>query len=145
MAFRSVAVIGNALRLRKGGTLMGMRHAAAVLLVTLLAPSILSAACDLTCVHHEHHGVQAAAGQSCHEERASAHGPALTDGAATFCHEQGVTVTSTSADVRVLNAGPVTIQVPSALAVPRPQAPVLTARTSLSPPGIVIQTTPLRI
>jgi hypothetical protein len=124
---------------------MGMRHAAAVLLVTLLAPSILSAACDLTCVHHEHHGVQAAAGQSCHEERASAHGPALTDGAATFCHEQGATVTSTSADVRVLKTASVAIQLPSALAVPRPQIRVLAPRASLSPPRIVIETTPLRI
>ena len=124
---------------------MGMRRAAAVLLVTLLGPSIVSAVCDVTCVLHEHHGAQAARDQSCHEERTSDHGPALTDGTATFCHEQAATVTSTSADVRVLNAAPVAIQIPSALAVRRPQVRVLAPRTSLSPPGIVIQTTPLRI
>lgn len=124
---------------------MGMRHAAAVLFVTLLGPSILSAVCDVTCVHHEHHGVQAAAEQSCHEEGASDHGPALTDGAATFCHQQAATVTSTSADVRVLNAAPVAIHLPSALAARRPHLRVLAPRASLSPPGIVIQTTPLRI
>jgi hypothetical protein len=129
----------------KGGTLMGMHHAAAVLLVTLLGPSILSAVCDVTCVHYEHHGAQAAAEQSCHEERSSDNGPGLTDGIATFCHEQAATVTSTSADVRVLNAAPVAIQLPSALAVPRPQVRVLAARTFLSSPGIVVQTAPLRI
>ena len=124
---------------------MGMRPAAAVLLVTVLGPSILSAVCDVTCVHHEHHGSKAAAEQSCHQERPSDDRPALTDGTASFCHQQATTVTSTSADVRVLNGAPVAIQVPSALAVPRPQVPVLPARISLSPPGIVIQTTPLRI
>lgn len=124
---------------------MGMRRAAAVLLVTLLGPSILSAVCGVMCVHHEHHGTKAAAEQSCHEERASDHGTALTDGTATFCHEQAATVTSTSADVRVLNAPPAAIQLPSALAVPRPHVRVLAPRTALSPPGIVIQTTPLRI
>ena len=124
---------------------MGMRPAAAILLVTLMGPSILSAVCDATCVHHEHHGTKpAAAEQSCHEERSSDHSPALTDGTASFCHEQATAVTSTSGDVRVLNAAPVAIQVPSALAVPRP-VPILPARTSLSPPGIVLQTTPLRI
>jgi hypothetical protein len=124
---------------------MGMRRAAAVLLVTLLGPSIVSAVCDVTCVLHEHHGAQAAAAQSCHEAHRSDHGSALTDGTATFCHEQAETVTSTSADVRVLNAAPVTIQLTSALAVPRPQVRVLAPRTSFSPPGIVVQTTPLRI
>jgi hypothetical protein len=124
---------------------MGMRRAAAVLLVTLLGPSIVSAACDVTCVHHEHHAAQTTAEQSCHEERASDHGPALTDGTATFCHGQAATITSTSADVRVLNAAPAAIQLPAALAVSRPQVRVLAPPTSLSPPGIVIQTTPLRI
>jgi hypothetical protein len=50
---------------------MAMRRAAAVLLVTLWGPSILSAVCDVTCVRHEHHGAQAAAAQSCHQERTS--------------------------------------------------------------------------
>ena len=124
---------------------MGMRRAAAVLLLTLLGPSILSAVCDVTCVHHEHHGTKAAAEQSCHEERSSDHRPALTDGTAAFCHEQAAAVTSISADVRVLNAVPAAIQLPSALAVPRPHVRVLATRTTLSPLGIVIQTTPLRI
>ena len=124
---------------------MGMRRVAAVLLVTLLGPSILSAVCDVTCVHHEHHGTKAAAEQSCHEERTSDRAAALADGTATFCHEQAATVTSTSADVRVLNAAPAAIQLPSALALPRPQVRILAPRTPLSPPGIVIQTTPLRI
>ena len=122
-----------------------MRPAAAVLLVTLFGPSILSAVCDVTCVHHEHHGTKGAAEQSCHHERPSDHRQAMTDGTASFCHEQATTVTSTSADIRVLNAALAGIQVPSALAVPRPQVPVLPARTSLSPPGIVSQTAPLRI
>jgi hypothetical protein len=122
-----------------------MRPAAAVLLVTLLGPSILSAVCDVTCLHHEHHGAKAAAEQSCHEERPSDHRPALTGRTGSFCHEQATTVTSTSADVRVLNAALVGIQSALALAVPRPQVPVLPARTSLSPPEIVSQTTPLRI
>jgi hypothetical protein len=129
----------------RDGTLMGMQPAAAVLLVTLLGPSILSAVCDVTCVRHEHHRTKAAAERSCHEERPSDHRPALTDGTASFCHEQATTVTSTSADVRILNAAPVAIQVPSARAVPRAEVSLLPARTSLSPPGIVIQTTPLRI
>ena len=124
---------------------MYMRPAAAVLLVTLLGPSILSAVCDVRCVHHEPHGTAAAAEQSCHETRPPDHRPALTDGTFSLCHDQATTFTSTSADVRVLNVPPVAIQVPLALAVPRPQDPVLPARTSLSPPGIVIQTTPLRI
>jgi hypothetical protein len=124
---------------------MDVRRVAAVLLVTLLGPSILSAVCDVTCVHHKHHGTTAAAAQSCHEEQRSDHGPALMHGTATFCHEQATTVTSTSADVRVLNAAPAAIQVPSALAVPRPQVRGLSPRTALRPPGIVIQTTPLRI
>ncbi|HKY21174.1 MAG TPA: hypothetical protein VJM31_08145 [Vicinamibacterales bacterium] len=124
---------------------MAMRRVAAVLLMTLLGPSILSAVCDVTCVHHEHHGTKVTAEQSCHEERPSQHGPAVTDGGTSICHEQDTTVTSTSADVRVPNATPVAIQVPSAPAVPRPQVPVLPKRTSLSPPDIVIQTTPLRI
>jgi hypothetical protein len=124
---------------------MGMRRAAAVLLVTLLGPSVISAVCDVTCVHHEHHRTKAAAEQSCHEERASAHGPALTDGTAAFCHDQAATVTSTSADVRVLNGAAAAIQLPSAFAVRRPQVRILTPRPSLSPPGIVSQTTPLRI
>ena len=124
---------------------MNMRPAAAVLLVTLLGPSILSAVCDVTCLHHEHHGAKAAAGQSCHDERPADYRPVLTDSTGSLCHEQATTVTSTSADVRVLNAAPVAIQVPLALAVPRPQVRVLPARPFVSPPGIVIQTTPLRI
>ena len=95
--------------------------------------------CDVTCVHHEHHGVQAAAEQSCHEERASDHGPALTDGSATFCHEQAETVTSTSADFRVPNAAPVAVQLPSALAVAHPQVRFCASGSLFSPPGIVIQ------
>lgn len=125
---------------------MGMRRAAAVLLVTLSGPSFVSALCDVTCAHREHHGAEAAA-QSCHEEQASGHGALLTDGTATFCHEQAGTVISTSADVRVPNPAPVVIHLPSALAVPRPQGRVLALGTSPSPspPGIVIRTTPLRI
>ena len=59
---------------------MGLWRAAAVLLETLLGPSVLSVVCDVTCVHHEHHVVQAAAEQSCHEQGASNHGPALVFG-----------------------------------------------------------------
>jgi hypothetical protein len=109
-----------------------------------LGPSIVSALCDVTCVHHEHHGAQAAE-QSCHEEGASDHGPALTDGTATFCHEQAATIRSTKADVRALNAAPVAIQLPAAFAVARPQVRILAPSSALSPPGIVSQTTPLRI
>jgi hypothetical protein len=124
---------------------MAMRSAAAVLLLVLLGPSILSTVCDVTCVHHEHHAAHAAAEQSCHEPRASNHAPALTDGTIGSCHEQAENVTATAPDVRVLNAAPVAIELPPAFAVPRPHVPVLTPRTSLSPPGIVVHTTPLRI
>jgi hypothetical protein len=121
-----------------------MRRAAAVLLLTLLSPSIVGALCDVTCATHGRHEFQTAAGQSCHEERTSHHRPALADGRAP-CHEQAWAAASTSASVRVLNAGPVANQCPSALAVPRPQVRMLAPRTSLSPPGIVVQTTRLRI
>jgi hypothetical protein len=99
----------------------------------------------VTCVHHEHHRVQAAAEQSCHEQRPLDHGPALTDGTSAFCHQEAATLTATSADVRVLNAALVAIQLPSGVAVPRAQVPALAPRTALSPPGIVVQTIPLRI
>jgi hypothetical protein len=124
---------------------MDVRRTAAILLVTLLMPFVLSVVCDARCVHHEHHGTQAAAKPSCHEERPSTQGAGLTDGTSTLCHEQTSTVASTAADVRLPNAAPVIIQLPSALAPSRAQVAVQAPRTSLSPPDIVTHTTPLRI
>jgi hypothetical protein len=124
---------------------MDVRRTAAVLLVTLLMPFVLSVVCDARCVHHEHRGIQAAAEPSCHEERPSSQGAGLTDGTSTLCHEQAPTVASTAADVRLPNAAPVIIQLPPALAPSRPQVDVQAPHKSLSPPEIVTHTTPLRI
>jgi hypothetical protein len=124
---------------------MDVRRTAAILLVTLLMPFVLSGVCDARCVHHEHHGTQAAAEPSCHEQRPSSQGAGLTDGTSTLCHEQTPTVASTAADVRLPNAAPVIIQLPSALAPARPQAAVQAPPTALGPPDIVTHTTPLRI
>jgi hypothetical protein len=122
-----------------------MRHTAAVSLATLLASSILGAVCELTCVRHQHHGTNAAAEQSCHDERFAKRRPVLSDSTAAFCHEPAITVASTSAHARVLDAAPMTVHVPSALAAPRPHVRVLPASTSLGPPGIIVHTAPLRI
>jgi hypothetical protein len=124
---------------------MAVRRTATVLLVTLLMPFVLSVVCDARCVHHEHHGIQASATPSCHEDRASSEGAGLTDGTSALCHEQPRTVASTAADVRLQNAAPVIIQLPLALAPSRPQAAPQASRTSLSPPESVTHTTPLRI
>ena len=128
----------------KGGTLMGMRSAAALLLVTLIGPSITSALCDLTCVHHEHHSAQTESAQSCHEQRSN-DGPVVTSGTAGFCHDQAETFTTTAADPRLLKATPVAVQLPSSLAAYHPQLQPVGRSTSFGPPGIVLQTTPLRI
>ena len=124
---------------------MGMRSAAALLLVTLIGPSITSVVCDLTCVQHEHHSAQAASAQSCHEEHSSNDGPVVTSGTAGSCHDQAETFTATAADPRLLKATPVAVQLPSALAVYHPQLQPVARSTSFGPPGIVLQTTPLRI
>ena len=124
---------------------MAMRSAAAVLLLTLLGPSILSMVCDVTCVHHEHHAARAAAEQSCHEQRGWHHGLAMSGATAASCHDQAENVTATAADVRIQKAAPVAVQVPSALAVYHPQLSLVARSTSFNPAGIVLQTTPLRI
>jgi hypothetical protein len=86
---------------------MVMRSAAAVLLLTLFAPSILTMVCGATCVHQEHHAGPAAAEQGCHEQVPSGTGdPALLDGSATVCHEHALPVTAISAEVRIQYVAP---------------------------------------
>jgi hypothetical protein len=124
---------------------MDVRRSAAILLVTLLTPFVLSVVCDARCMHHEHDGAVAAAEQSCHEESPASQGAGLTDGTSTLCHEQAPSVASTAADVRQPNAVPMVIQLPSALGPARAQVAVQTPHPSLSPPEIGTHTTPLRI
>ena len=136
---------GERASVEKGGTLLGVRSVAALLLVSLIGPSITSAVCDLACVQHEHHATQAASAQSCHEQRSSHDGPAVTSGTPDSCHDQVEAFTTTAADPRLLNATPVTVQLPSALAVYHPHIRVVDRSMSFGSPGIVLQTTPLRI
>jgi hypothetical protein len=124
---------------------MGVWRTAAVLLVTLLMPFALSVVCGARCVHHEHNRTPAAAEQSCHDERPSSQGAGLTDGTATLCHEQAPTVASTAADLRLPNAAPVVMQLPSAFSLARARVAIRAPRPSLGPPEIVTHTTPLRI
>jgi len=124
---------------------MRMLSAAAVLLMTMIGPTILTTVCDLRCMRHEHHAPHVATSQSCHEERPSTNGPAMTSGTAGDCHEQAQTFTTIAADSRRLNAAPAVVQLPSALVVDRLQLPVVTRNTSVGPPGLVLQTTLLRI
>ena len=134
----------NALRLAKGGTLMDMRSAAALLLLIQIVPAITSVVCELTCVQHEHHSAEAAPEQNCHEQRSS-DGPAVTSGTAVCCHDRAEASTTTAADSRVLKGVPVVIQPLLALAAHHPQIPVMDRSASFGPPGMALQTTQLRI
>jgi hypothetical protein len=124
---------------------MGMRGAAAFLLVTLLGTPIASVLCDLTCAQHAHHSAHAPSAQSCHEHGSSTDGPAVTGGAGTLCHNPAGTLAATAADARPLKVTPAVVTVPSALAAYHPQRPVVARSASVGPPGIVPLTTPLRI
>jgi hypothetical protein len=124
---------------------MGMRSAAAFLLVTLVGTPITSVLCDLTCVQPAHHSVQAASEQSCHEQGSSTDGPAVTSGRAAPCHTPAATFATTGSDARLLKAAPVVVKLPSALAAYHPQFPVAGRSTSFGPPGIVPQTIQPRI
>jgi hypothetical protein len=123
---------------------MGMRSAAALLLVTLLGPSVISALCDFTCVRHQHHSAQTAPNQTCHEQHTPKDGSVVAGGAEGFCHDQVKTVTTTVAEARLLTAAPVAVVLPAPLAEHHRQLLVL-ARNKSCPPGSVRQTTPLRI
>jgi hypothetical protein len=124
---------------------MGMRSAAALLLVTLIGPAIISALCDFTCVRHEHHSAQAASDQTCHEQQATTDGPAVAGGAEGFCHDQVETVATTVVEARPLKAAPVAVALPAPLAGYHRHLPVLARNRSSGPPGFIRQTTPLRI
>jgi hypothetical protein len=124
---------------------MGMRSAAALLLVTLVGPSIISALCDFTCVRHEHHSAQAASDQTCHEQQAAKDGPTVAGGAEGFCHDQVETVTTTVAEARPLKAAPTAVVLPAPLPEFHPHFAVLARNGSSGPPDFVRQTTPLRI
>ena len=95
---------------------MGMRSAAALLLLTLIGPSVISALCDFTCVRHEHHSAQAASDQECHEQHALNDGPVVAGAAEGFCHDQVETVTTTVAEARLLKAAPGAVVLPAPLA-----------------------------
>jgi hypothetical protein len=122
-----------------------MRSVAALLLVTLVGPSIISALCDFTCVRHEHHSAQAASSQTCHEQHASDDGPVVAGAAEGFCHDQVETVTTTVAEARPLKAGPAAVVLPAPVPAYHPHFAVLARNRSSGPPDFVRQTTPLRI
>ena len=122
-----------------------MRGAAALLLVTLLGPSVISALCDFTCVRHEHHAAQAASDQTCHEQHASHVGPVVAGDAKGFCHDQVEPGTTTVAEARPLKAAPEALGLPTPLAEYHRHLAVLARNRSSGPPDFVRQTTPLRI
>jgi hypothetical protein len=122
-----------------------METAAAVLLVTLIGPTILTGVCELTCAYAEHHAARVATAQSCHDQRPSNDGSAMTSGTAEYCHDQAQSFTTTAADHRLPNAMPVAVQLPSALVVYLLELSLVARRTSLGPPSFALQTTPLRI
>jgi hypothetical protein len=68
----------------------------------------------------------------------------VTSGTPDSCHGQVETFTTTAADLRLLNATPVAVQLRSALAVYHSHVRVIDRSISFGPPGI-LQTTPLRI
>lgn len=123
---------------------MCMRTAAAILLLTLIGPTIARAICDLTCVHHERGAAQVTS-QRCHEQRPANDEPAMTDGAARFCHDLPQVFSTTAAHPPPLNAAPAAAQLPSVLVAYRPQLSAVTRRPAFGPPDFVLQTTPLRI
>ena len=124
---------------------MGMRSAAALLLVTLIGPSIMSRLCDFTCVHHEHHSPQAASAQACHEQHSSNDGPVVAGVSTGFCHDETEVSATAVAEARLLKGAPVAVVLPAALAVYRQHLRVAPRSTSSGPPGFILLTTPLRI
>ena len=122
-----------------------MRSAAALLLVTLIGPSIISALCDFTCVHHEHHSPQAASAQACHEQPSSNDEPVVAGLSTAFCHDEAEAFATAVAEARLLKGAPVAVVLPAAVAAYRQHLRVPARSTSSGPPGLILLTTPLRI
>jgi hypothetical protein len=130
----------------KRGTLIDMRSAAILLLVTLVGPSIATVVCDATCVQHRPQSGQAMSLQPCHEEQSPNDGPVMTSAAAASCHDDPESFTATAAtDSRILEAASLNAQLPRALSFSLPQSCDLGRSTGTGPPGIVLHTAPLRI
>jgi hypothetical protein len=64
------------------------RVVAAVLVLTLTGPSVVAAACELTCaMGSHHHGAPASSAASCHDHQGSTRG--VDARPPTVCHESG--------------------------------------------------------
>jgi hypothetical protein len=124
---------------------MEMRSAAALLLLTLIGPSILGVLCDFRCVHHKHPSSQSASNKTCHEQQGRSDSPVVDAVAGTLCHEQAETFTTTVSESRLLNTAPVAMILPAALVVNHQRLLVPARNTFSDRPGSVPQTTPLRI
>lgn len=121
--------------------------AALLVSLTLIAPSVARLVCDVGCVPADPHVTLAAASDAdCHQERPSS-GPNLgvtsTDDG---CHADNYAVASSVATERqAVTKALLVVRLEHALITNRTTRPLYHWRSSLSPPDLVLITTPLRI
>ena len=123
---------------------MGMRAVALVLVLSLVSPAVITAACELSCLQAAHHAATTA-GANCHGDEANSGGPAFAAGG-TLCHDDDGDAPAATAALGTQTAPPPAI-VPASLVVAAPPAAPHAARPphTLRPPDPRQTLTPLRI
>ena len=67
---------------------MFARVLAVIVVLALTGPSVVAAACELTCASH-HHGTPSPAETSCHRHESSTQGSGVNAGSSALCHDSG--------------------------------------------------------
>ena len=121
-----------------------MRRMALLLVLTLIAPALAGALCDLTCV--ESHARAMHRGGECHGQQTTQVGRGLKAAGSLFCHNTGDEPDATLTSTPLQSAAPLAVlPVP-----PTPERRVIAAdsvadRSSWRPPDLLLITTQLRI
>ena len=123
-----------------------MRSWALLLVLSLVSPAVVSAVCELTCLHAHHHTGMEAKAAECHgHDAVPASAVVVTAADAALCHD-GATVPSA-----IVKASAQLASMPAVVNGPRPpefRAPTAFAprgRVWLGPPSLLLITTQLRI
>lgn len=122
------------------------RGFALLIVLTLVAPAVAAALCDVTCATTHLHAAHRAAETTCHGQHSGDAEVRIKGVANPFCHDTGDRPSATLTAGSVQKAAPLAVLVEAPEPARQPLVVVLTS-TSVAwhPPDLLPVTTPLRI
>jgi hypothetical protein len=105
-----------------------VRSAALVLALSLVSPAVVTALCEIACLHEQHHQEGAATQAECHGHNDStARMVAISAAADVLCHDDAAAPAAVIAGGHSLSSMPAVVNLP--------QEPAIDLRAPLSVPG----------